>query len=66
MLLRSSAALRCSVLRGRSLRAAAKRAGEMGFVALDIVGFWGREKRLWGGGGIEFDMSWHAEKWKVV
>ena len=37
MLLRSSAALRCSVLRGRSFSAAAKRAGEMGVVALDIV-----------------------------
>jgi hypothetical protein len=30
--------LRCKVLRGRSFRAAAKRAGEMGFVVLDIVG----------------------------
>jgi hypothetical protein len=47
MLLRSSAALRCSVLRGRSLRAAAKRAGEMGVVALDIVGF-GAERKGYG------------------
>jgi hypothetical protein len=29
--------LRCSVLRGRSFSAAAKRAGEIGVVALDIV-----------------------------
>lgn len=37
MLLRSSAALRWSVLRGKSLRASANLAGEMGVASLDIV-----------------------------
>jgi len=37
MLLRISAALRWSVLRGRSLRAAAKRAGDMGIASCDIL-----------------------------
>lgn len=37
MLLRSSAALRWRVLRGRSLRASAKRAGEIGVASLDMM-----------------------------
>lgn len=37
MLLRSSAALRWRVERGRSLRASAKRAGDMGAASEDIL-----------------------------
>ncbi len=55
MLLRSSAALRWRVLRGKSLSAAAKRAGEMGVASLDILdtgsGFAG--SGVWGVGSEE-------------